>query len=160
MAKKKDERKFGSEKLAAASGAVQGFQQRAQSRLFVAKSDFIKRPIKFHVPKGKAGLALFGISSALGLASTVQTFRESRSFGEGVGKFLGTNVIARFAGRTAGRASGTVALKGAKELRKKSSKFAAKRKRTRIGHPIKDVNKKKVRFIRVRGRVIPIRGKS
>lgn len=163
MAKKK-ERKYGSEKVAAAGGIVGGFAQAAQSQnvnIPIKKGNKIfNRKIK--VPKGKAGIALFGLSAGLSIGADIQAVREANSFGEGLGKLFITNPLSRIVGRTIGLGAGKGALKGVKKLKKKSSAFAAKKASAKAtgGAKMKDVTPKNVVFRRIGRRIIPIRRKS
>lgn len=137
---KKQKLKESSKKLAYTSGALHGLAG---------------------IPKGKVGLGIKLAGSATSIGSTVQNVRGSK----GVGDFLKTEVGNMF--RTAIGFGGALAAthgasKGLKKVRSSGvAKKAGQAVRSKLGKnsKMKDVSPKKGKFIRINGRVVPIKTK-
>ena len=142
------ELKESSNKLSYTAGTITGLN----SRNILSKLSKRK-------PLGAANFATLGLTAGLNIASTIQNARGSTGIGDFIGSEFGNMFRAMGASFLASSASG-IAGKGLSKLRPYAKKAGKAARTRRSPGGMKDVNKKGVRFVRIRGRVIPIRVKK
>lgn len=121
-------------------------------------------------PKASLFLKSLGIASSFGLSSyyDVKSFEASKAKGRNVFNAISRGVFGGFGGAYAGRQSALGLVSLLKLTKKQTSKVAANEtvkfyrakpanNAAKLSNMMKD---KAVKFIRIRGRIVPIRGKS
>lgn len=121
-------------------------------------------------PKARLILGVGGLTSTLGLSTyyDIKSFKASKRKGRNIGNMILRNLSFGFLGGVAGAGSAIGTLAALKKVKKVSSKVASNE--TLKFYRAKPVNQaaklssmmkdKAVRFIRVRGRIVPIKAKT